>query len=225
MDRTKRARLVAATVTILLIALAACSSDVITATSVDDPIDQTDQATSAPAAPTPEPVATSVIPTPVATPPSHPWYECDAVQTAIPSDYRVTNIPADDPDGGLVAHVAPGVDATVTEVLPDGTDELDITGCQQNLNIDAVWWLVDERGWVNARYLEAHVPGGPDDWQPGLSDLIDAEQFAALIGLEAPDLDTLETEIGLALGFEDSTVTRIGEFTGVDARGGFAAST
>ena len=73
--------------------------------------------------------------------------------------YIVTNIDANDPDGGLVGHTAPGANAPVTGVLPadygvwvDGSAE----SCAV-LENGAVWWAVHVGegiyDWVNAYYL------------------------------------------------------------------------
>jgi len=154
------------------------------------------------------------------TPPSYPWTACNTFDSASRGFYRVVNIPADDPDGGLVAHVSPGVDADVTDVLAEGTAELQISGCQV-LNDGALWWLVDDHGWVNAYYLEA-VRGANPEWQPGLSDPLDVRQFAALVGLEAPDLDTLTASIAEALEGEAPLQASLLNFVALDAQGGTA---
>lgn len=232
---------------LLLVPLLACSSNVVTTA---EPIDA--DATAAPAGtvrptpaddPTPTaapiaPTATTPTPAPAATEPAvEPtvpapdielipvglaWSGCAPSELAIPSVYRVTNIPADDPDGGLVAHVSPGIDTEVTEVLADGTDELQISGCQRNSNSGNIWWLVSGVGWVNASYLETHVPGGSTDWEPGLSDPIDTAQFGAAVGLLAPDLDSLTPLISDALRVEDFMSFELVDFVGLDAQGAIA---
>lgn len=196
-----------------------------TALPTSTPVVVEESPTSTPVAvatPEPSPTTAPQDPTPVPTPPAHPWYECEFVDYAVRvADYRVANIPPDDPDGGLVTHVSPGVAAEVIEVLADGLGPLSIAGCQQNLTTNSVWWLVDGRGWVNARYLESYVDFEGLDWQPGLSEPIDDDFFANLIGIEALDLDTLAQLIGDQLA-EDPTVIMLGNFMGVDARGGIA---
>ena len=162
-------------------------------------------------------------PTPVPTPPSHPWYECEFFDYALVNViYRVTNIAADDPDGGLVAHTSPGVGTPVTEVLPDGTDELRITGCQQNPSSGNVWWFVDRAGWVNAAYLESYSPFGSPDWQPGMTSPLPSDALPDVIGLEADTLAELTDLVRNAVAFENFTQIDLGNFQGVDARGGIA---
>jgi len=162
-------------------------------------------------------------PTPVPTPPSHPWYECEVFDYAlIGVDYRVTNIAADDPDGGLVAHVAPGMDAAVTAVMPDGTGELRIWGCQQNPSSSSVWWQIETKGWVNSSFLEAHVPFGAEDWIPGMTNPIDPANLPAVIGLEGEDLPALAEAVRNVLDSEAAPVVELGNFIGVDALGGIA---
>lgn len=167
-------------------------------------------------------VGLPVVANPSPTPLAHPWHPCEVADFALEAAYRVTNIPADDPDGGLVTHVAPGVDADAFKVLPDGTDQLQVSSCQQNLSTGSVWWLVTDAGWVNARYLESYVPSGPEGWQPGLSNRLDPTEFASVVGLEAPDLDTLAVNIGDVLIGHESPMVELIDFIGIDAQGGRA---
>jgi len=164
--------------------------------------------------------ATTPEANPTPNPFGHHWTACNSFDSTSRGFYRVVNIPDDDADGGLVAHLSPGVDAVVTAVLPEGTGELQISGCQI-ANDGGVWWLVDDQGWVNSYYLEA-VSGANPEWHPGLSDPLDSEWFTALVGLEAPDLDTLTTLIGEALGGEAPSQVSLINFVALDAQGGTA---
>jgi len=91
---------------------------------------------------------------------------CSQATAGPEGSYIVVDIPADDPDGGLVAHSAPGVDAPVDGVFPadysvyfDGSlDSCTIT------SDGGVWWNVadaDFSTWVNASYLGKY--NGPGD--------------------------------------------------------------
>jgi len=135
----------------------------------------------------------------------------------------VINIEPDDPDGGLVTHVGPGVDAEVLEVLAGGLGGLNVIGCQRNAESGNVWWLVSDRGWVNAFYLRAHVAGGAPDWQPGVGNPIETDRFAALVGIEADDLEALEIVVREQLGGPNVASMQLGEFQGADAQGGTVA--
>lgn len=105
--------------------------------------------------------------------------------------YIVTNIAANDPDGGLIGHTAPGVDAPETGVLPadfgvwvDGTPE----SCAVADN-GAVWWAVHVGegiyDWVNAYYL-GYYEGPGNRPVVGGNQLCDSYQWL---------LDAQETDI------------------------------
>lgn len=143
-------------------------------------VDRSDNTTAAPTAPptttddggtaavssTPAPAPTRPPARPTAAPATGGGDTSAAVGIGTcPSDfigagtYIVTNIAANDPDGGLVGHTAPGADAPVTDVLPadygvwvDGSAE----SCAV-LENGAVWWAVHVGegiyDWVNAYYL------------------------------------------------------------------------
>jgi len=180
-------------------------------------------ATTATASPPPVPTATPAPVSAVPTPPSHPWYECEFFDYPIANvDYRVANIAANDPDGGLVAHVSPGVNEPTTEVLPPGTGELRASECQQDLANNSVWWLLEQRGWVNAAFLESHSPFGAEHWMPGMTNELPTEALPDVIGLEASDLISLTAVVRDTIAAEEFTTVEIGNFLGVDARGGIA---
>lgn len=74
-------------------------------------------------------------------------------------DYTVADLPADDPDGGLVVHADAGAASAQTGLLPAGTAVSTVNDparCQV-LSDGAVWWEVEydggSRGWVNSRFL------------------------------------------------------------------------
>jgi len=80
---------------------------------------------------------------------------CDREITAGAS-WFVTNVAPDDPDGGLVAHTGPGIEAPVTRVLPMGT-EVTVSGGCVVLASGANWLeLVGSNGtyeWVNGHFV------------------------------------------------------------------------
>ena len=70
----------------------------------------------------------------------------------------VFGIPADDPDGGLVAHTAPGVDEPVTRVIAaDVIVEL-TGGCALSPN-GTPWFELIDNEWVSSNFLRAVPPG------------------------------------------------------------------
>lgn len=81
--------------------------------------------------------------------------------------YVVVNIPANDPDGGLVGHSAPGVASPITTVYPpDFAVWVDGTAASCHVvESGAVWWRVAfadaPPDWVNAFYLGFYE--GPGD--------------------------------------------------------------
>ncbi|MEZ5378530.1 MAG: hypothetical protein R2733_18645 [Acidimicrobiales bacterium] len=99
-----------------------------------------------------------------------PFGNCSSAQAATPGQvYSVSNIPANDPDGGLVARLLPGSDEQRIDVLPDGTivdifaDDLDCVV----LGDGSVWWFVNTPllatgGYVNSRYLAGQTDMGQE---------------------------------------------------------------
>lgn len=109
---------------------------------------------------------------------------CSAAQAPDGGEYVVTNIPADDPDGGLVARLLPGTGGERIDVLPEGTvvdSDAERPGCVVTAD-GGVWWAIDTPqlatgGWVNSRFLapasgEAATPPageGEDDFDVALA--------------------------------------------------------
>lgn len=96
-------------------------------------------------------------------------------EVALTEWVTVADIPAGDPDGGLVVRDRPSAGAAALIVLVEGTEvlvlpQVDTTGCVR-LDSGAVWWAVwitdTESGWANSRYLDDDR--GLDD-EPGLED-------------------------------------------------------
>lgn len=76
------------------------------------------------------------------------------------NDYTVTDLPADDPDGGLVVHADAGVDSAEIGVLPSGTAVVTTSDPADCLALadGSVWWHVypvgdGVDGYVNSRLL------------------------------------------------------------------------
>lgn len=72
----------------------------------------------------------------------------------------VWNISASDPDGGLVAHVAAGVDEPITRIIGIGGVAIPTRGCVLTTNGSAWYEIFAPDGsfdWVNARYLQITV--------------------------------------------------------------------
>ena len=92
--------------------------------------------------------------------------ECDvSIERAA---HFVWDIPADDPDGGLVAHTGAGVDKPVTRIIRAHQVVLPTGGCARSDNGSAWYELESPSGtldWVNARNLQqaevACLSGGP----------------------------------------------------------------
>ena len=86
---------------------------------------------------------------------------CSSSQVASAGSYAVSGIPADDPDGGLVARVLPGAGEDARDVLTEGTvvdTTTDADACAVTSD-GAVWWDIGTPqlatgGWVNATFLE-----------------------------------------------------------------------
>lgn len=101
---------------------------------------------------------------------------CSGSQLPSGAQYAVAGIPADDPDGGLVARQLPDASAEAIDVLVEGTivdTFIDPESCAVTA-AGAVWWDIGTPqlaagGWVNTAYL-APV-GGEDD-----QDSFDLEQ-------------------------------------------------
>ncbi|MEZ5226757.1 MAG: hypothetical protein R2710_08770 [Acidimicrobiales bacterium] len=98
-----------------------------------------------------------------------PFGNCSSAQAATPGQvYSVSNIPANDPDGGLVARLLPGSDEQRIDVLPDGTivdifaDDLDCVV----LGDGSVWWFVNTPLLATGGYVNS-VPRRPDRHGPG----------------------------------------------------------
>ena len=77
---------------------------------------------------------------------------------------EVVNIPANDPDGGLVLHSMPGIDQPEMGVLPPGPTLASYTALGCAVIADgAVWWeLIGPNGpvWANAAYLRTVAEAG-----------------------------------------------------------------
>ena len=101
---------------------------------------------------------------------------CDGSQLPSGGQYVVAAIPADDPDGGLVARQLPDPSSERIDVLAEGTivdTFIDPESCAV-ISGGAVWWDIGTPqlatgGWVNTAYL---APIGGDDDQ----DSFDLEQ-------------------------------------------------
>ena len=81
----------------------------------------------------------------------------------------VWDIAVDDPDGGLVAHAAPGVDETITRMLPANEVVMPTRGCVVG-DAGSTWYeLFGPLGldWVNARFLRATEPACVFGDRPG----------------------------------------------------------
>ncbi len=101
---------------------------------------------------------------------------CTGAQLPSGGQYAVTNIPADDPDGGLVARPLPDPSSEQIDVLAEGTIVDTFIGPESCavLSGGAVWWDIGTPqlatgGWVNTAFL---APVGGDDEQ----DSFDLEQ-------------------------------------------------
>ncbi|MEM9608007.1 MAG: hypothetical protein AAGA99_11345 [Actinomycetota bacterium] len=94
---------------------------------------------------------------------------CSTTQAPAVGAYVVSGIPADDPDGGLVARRFPGAAEEQLDVLPEGTvvDVFDPADCA--VVGGGVWFFIGTQqlpvgGWVNSRFLAAAGDGaGPPD--------------------------------------------------------------
>lgn len=101
---------------------------------------------------------------------------CGGSQLPSGSQYAVADIPADDPDGGLVARQLPDASSEQIDVLAESTivdTFIEPESCTVTSG-GAVWWDIGTPqlatgGWVNAAYL---APVGGDDDQ----DSFDLEQ-------------------------------------------------
>lgn len=99
---------------------------------------------------------------------------CSPAQAPDGGEYAVTNIPADDPDGGLVARLLPGTAGERIDVLPEGTvvdSDAERPGCVVTAD-GGVWWAIDTPtlatgGWVNSRFLGPVGSGGGDGSDDG----------------------------------------------------------
>lgn len=79
----------------------------------------------------------------------------------VPLDpHFVWGIPAEDPDGGLVAHTVAGVNEPITRVLMPSEIVLPSRGCVLTANGSAWYQILGPFGfdWVNARYLRVAEP-------------------------------------------------------------------
>jgi hypothetical protein len=101
---------------------------------------------------------------------------CRGAQLPSGGQYAVTNIPADDPDGGLVARPLPDASSEPIDVLAEGTIVDTFIGPESCAvtSEGAVWWDIGTPqlatgGWVNTAFL---APVGGDDEQ----DSFDLEQ-------------------------------------------------
>lgn len=108
---------------------------------------------------------------------------CGSDQRPVAGEYAVVNIPADDPDGGLVARRLPGAGSEQLDVLPAGTI-VEAFGNRELCAVAAdggVWWEIGTPrlatgGWVNSRFLEplgggSGEGGGQDDFDTTLAQL------------------------------------------------------
>lgn len=154
---------------------------------------------------TPAPTATPVppatlVPVPTPRPPATPVPAVEAAPIPInqncPEDnspanaiFDVVDVALDDPDGGLVVHSAPGVDAPETGVIAPWGIAFSTGACV--LVGESRWVEVrtivvsggDQTGWVNARFLAR------SDEQPSLPDV----QFVEIaLGRPAQDITNID---------------------------------
>ena len=120
---------------------------------------------------------------------------CSGSQLPSGGQYAVTNIPADDPDGGLVARQLPDPSADQIDVLAEGTivdSFIEPESCAV-ISGGAVWWDIGTPqlatgGWVNAAYL---APVGGDDEQDSFD--LERAQLACVYDGDADACDLLTT--------------------------------
>lgn len=122
---------------------------------------------------------------------------CSSAQLPSDASYVVSGIPADDPDGGLVARMLPGSDEEEIDVLAEGTvvDALAEADACAVTGDGAVWWDIGTPqlatgGWVNSRFLEASGASGPPDTDQDSYD-VEAAQIACVYEGEAAACDML----------------------------------
>lgn len=88
---------------------------------------------------------------------------CSSSQLAS-GTYLVTNIPANDPDGGLVARSAAGAGSSALFVLPELSGVFPGGGADDCVVLDgSVWWQAFDDGgsyWVNSAYLGKYPTTG-----------------------------------------------------------------
>lgn len=170
--------------------------DIATPTDVTegDPAATTPPSPTVASTPGPTVAATPPPATPTGVPFSAATNHCDETFDAGPK--LVWGIGPDDPDGGLVAHSAVGVDAPVTRVLPADAVVFATGGCSPASNGAAWYELTNEGGgdWVNATYLQTPQPACLTGEQYGtrFPDSADAEQiFGPLDGPAAASGDRI----------------------------------
>lgn len=99
-----------------------------------------------------------------ATQPAADGAACSPAEDGNGLDHTVADLPADDPDGGLVVHADAGASAPRTGLLAPGTAVSTVNDPARCLVLPdgAVWWEVEydggSRGWVNSRFL-TRTPG------------------------------------------------------------------
>lgn len=137
MPRMRRRPVLAVLVALACLAVAACGDD-------DDPVAATTAATAPPA---------------TTTAAADDGRLCTDLEEPNGRDRTVADLPADDPDGGLVVHADAGTGAPQIGVLPSGTAVIttnDPATCVV-LADGGIWWKVQApdglRGWVNSRLL------------------------------------------------------------------------
>lgn len=125
---------------------------------------------------------------------------CSSSQLPSDASYVVSGIPADDPDGGLVARMLPGADEEQIDVLAEGTvvDTLTEADACATTGDGAVWWDIGTPqlatgGWVNSSFLEATGSSGPPDTDQDSYDLEKA-QIACIYEGEGGACDILEQD-------------------------------
>jgi len=119
----------------------------------------------------PRPTVTPGVPIPTVTPrppdrpiptptPLPPW-PCTGPASDQHQRIEVINVDPDDPDGGLVVHVAPGASTPQVGVLPWDASRIEFVfdGCEIIAD-GGEWWNIrtdDFEGWANAFYLGDRV--------------------------------------------------------------------
>ena len=145
---------VIAIVGLFFISTRGTSSDQVVDVGVATQPTETPQTPALSASPTPQPATSEPAPTstsPVVAPAAN---ECGITIERVA--HFVWDIPADDPDGGLVAHTGAGVDEPVTRIIGPNEVVRPTGGCVRTANGSAWYQLEAPDGsfeWANERYL------------------------------------------------------------------------